>query len=328
MNELISIIVPVYNVEKYLDQCIESLVKQDYSNVEILLINDGSTDKSGEICENWKVKDNRIITIHLKNSGVSIARNIGIENSKGKYIYFIDSDDWLEYDTLSLLLKNLSIYNADLSSCGIKKDYNNKKIVLNKDKKTIIVSQKRMFHEILCNESIYGYVYNKLFKAELVKGIIFDKDLYIQEDMDFTMEYLKKCKKCVYTEAEYYHYRQRIESVTGEIGYSYKKLSIVKVYEKAISLYEKYCPESLYIVQRNYLKININIIGRIKIAKYKNKKIQDQLKSNIDKYYWKVLKEKKNSLGMKINIFLSYYFPGVMLKLKQKIIKIKEEKLG
>lgn len=328
MNELISIIVPVYNVEKYLDQCIESLVKQDYSNVEILLINDGSTDKSGEICENWKVKDNRIITIHLKNSGVSIARNIGIENSKGKYIYFIDSDDWLEYDTLSLLLKNLSIYNADLSSCGIKKDYNNKKIVLNKDKKTIIVSQKRMFHEILCNESIYGYVCNKLFKAELVKGIIFDKDLYIQEDMDFTMEYLKKCKKCVYTEAEYYHYRQRIESVTGEIGYSYKKLSIVKVYEKAISLYEKYCPESLYIVQRNYLKININIIGRIKIAKYKNKKIQDQLKSNIDKYYWKVLKEKKNSLGMKINIFLSYYFPGVMLKLKQKIIKIKEEKLG
>lgn len=163
----------------------------------------------------------------------------------------------------------------------------------------MVVSQREMFHEVLCNEYVYGYVCNKLFKAELVKGITFDKELYIQEDMDFTMEYLKKCKKCVYTEAEYYHYRQRIESVTGEIEYSYKKLSMVKVYEKAISIYKKYCPEDLYIVQRNYLKININIVGRMKIAKYKNKKIEYQLKDNIDKYYWKVLKEKKIRLELK-----------------------------
>lgn len=327
MNNLISIIVPIYNVEKYLDQCIESLVKQDYENIEIILINDGSIDSSGKICEKWKLKDKRISVIHLKNSGVSIARNIGIKKARGKYIYFIDGDDWLEHDALSLLLKNLYMYNADLSSCGMKKDYGNKLITLNKVKKSIVVSQREMYHEILCNEYVYGYVWNKLFKVELVKGIIFDKDLYIQEDMDFTIEYLKKCKMCVYTESEYYHYRQRIDSVTGEIKYSYKKLSIIKVYEKAIFIYEKYCPEDLYIVQRNYLKININILGRIKISDYRNKEIEKQLKNNIEKYYSKVLKEPKNSIGTKINIFISYYFPGIMLKLKQKIIKIKEERL-
>ena len=320
MNELISVIVPVYNVEQYLHQCIESLVKQMYRHIEIILIDDGSTDNSGVLCDRWESIDDRIKVIHTENHGLSAARNVGIKNAKGYYIYFIDSDDWAEPDILDTLIFNINLHDADLSSCGMKKDYGDKKDNLQKCQDCVCVSQKQMFHEILCNEYVYGYVCNKLFKKELVDGLLFNEQLFSQEDMDFTMQYLKKCKKCVYTEGEYYHYRQRIESMTGEIGYSPRKLSIAKVYERAISIYETYCPEDVYIVERNYLKININIIGRMKISNYQNMEIEKWLNNNINLYYKKVLREKNNSVGIKANVFMSYHFPGVMLKLKQRLI--------
>lgn len=320
MNELISVIVPVYNVEQYLNQCVESLVHQDYRNIEIILIDDGSTDKSGEFCEKWSLKDARVKVVHTENHGLSAARNVGINRTNGKYIYFIDSDDWAEKDLLSTLLSNIQACDADLSSCGIKKDYGDKELNLNKKQECVRVTQKQMFHEILCNESVQGYVCNKLFKRELVKGLFFDENLFSQEDMDFTMRYLEKCKTCVYTMSEYYHYRQRMGSMTGESGYSPRKLSIAKVYEQAISIYEIYCPEDIYIVERNFLKININIIGRMRVSNYQNIEIEKWLNDNINLYYKKVLKEKKNSIGIKANILMSYYFPGIMLRLKQRLI--------
>lgn len=320
MTELISVIVPVYNVEQYLDQCIESLVMQDYKDIEIILIDDGSTDGSSILCEEWSFKDERIKVIHTENHGLSAARNVGIRNANGTFIYFIDSDDWVEYNILSTLLHNICTYDADLSSCGMIKDYGDKFLKLNKNQECVSVSQRQMFHEILCNEYVYGYVWNKLFKAELVKGIFFDENLLSQEDMDFTMLYLKKCKTCVYTEDEYYHYRQRVGSMTMEIGYSPRKLSIAKVYKRAIAIYEIFCPEDVYIVERNYLKVNINIVGRMRVSDYRNKEIEKWLKGNISRYYKKVLKEKKNSRGIKVNILLSYYFPGTMLKLKQRLM--------
>lgn len=320
MSDLVSVIVPVYNVEEYINQCVESLVKQSYQNIEIILIDDGSTDDSGILCENWSAKDNRIKVIHTANRGLSAARNVGIKKAGGYYLYFIDSDDWVEYDLIKTLYDNMCVCAADLSSCGMIKDYGDRRFELRKDKECVEVTQRQMFHEILCNEYVYGYVCNKLFKAKLVNGLWFDEKLFSQEDMDFTMRYLKRCKKCVYTESEYYHYRQRATSMTAEIGYSPRKLSITKVYRRAIPIYEEYCPMDTYIVERNYLKININIIGRMKASNYKNGEIEKELKNNIRHYYKKVLREKKNSIGVKGNIMISYYFPGTMLKLKQKMI--------
>lgn len=326
MNELISVIVPVYNVEQYLNQCVESLVKQVYKNIEIILVDDGSTDNSGVLCDKWVANENRIRVIHTENHGLSAARNVGIKNAKGTYISFVDSDDWVEIDFLETLVQNIQIYDADISSCGMKKDYGNTKFDFNKDKESVCISQKQMFHEILCNEYVYGYVCNKLFRKELVDGNLFDENLFSQEDMDFTMRYLQKCKKCAYTESEYYHYRQRGGSMTGEIGYNPRKLSIAEVYERALLIYATYCPEDMYIVERNYLKININIIGRMKISKYQNKEIRKRLLSNINQYYKKVLKDKRNSPQIKVNIFMSFHFPKTMLKLKQRILARKRNK--
>ena len=319
MKELISVIVPVYNVEKYLNQCIESLVKQTYQTIEIILVDDGSTDSSGELCKKWASKDTRIQVVHTENRGLSAARNVGIKKAKGEYLYFIDSDDWVECDILEILLKNMKAYSSDLSSCGMKKDYGDKELEMKQDGKCVKVTQKQMFHEMLCNEYVYGYVWNKLFKMALAEGLWFDEELFSQEDMDFTMRYLIRCKSGVYTESEYYHYRQRNTSMTGEVGYSPRKLSIAEVYKRAITIYSRYCLDDVYIVERNYLKVNINIIGRMRVSKYRNVQIEKNLRNSISQYYKKVLMEKKNSMGTKLNIIITYCFPGIMLKIKQKI---------
>ena len=116
---IVSVIVPVFNVEKYLDKCIESLIKQKLKDIEIILVDDGSTDLSGKICDEWKTKDSRIQVIHKKNGGLSDARNVGVELAKGKYIGFVDSDDYVSDDMFQILYQNIEKENADISICGM-----------------------------------------------------------------------------------------------------------------------------------------------------------------------------------------------------------------
>ena len=125
MKELISIIVPVYNVEQYLDDCLISIINQTYKNIEIILIDDGSTDKSGKICDEYAKKDSRIIVIHKENGGVSSARNAGLRIAKGAYIGFVDPDDWIAEDMYEVLYSNAKKYDADVSVCKYKIVKNN-----------------------------------------------------------------------------------------------------------------------------------------------------------------------------------------------------------
>ena len=123
MSKKISIIVPIYNVEQYLDKCVESLVNQTYKNLEIILVDDGTKDKSGEMADLWSIKDDRIKVIHKKNGGLSDARNAGIKIATGEYITFMDSDDYINYRMYEILMNNLEKYNADISVCAVKKVY-------------------------------------------------------------------------------------------------------------------------------------------------------------------------------------------------------------
>lgn len=116
---MISIIIPVYNVKLYLDNCIQSVIQQSYTDFECILVDDGSTDGSSEICDQWAEKDNRIIIVHQPNGGVSSARNKGLEQAKGEYICFIDSDDWVDVDYLSAMINNLKEKETDLIICGL-----------------------------------------------------------------------------------------------------------------------------------------------------------------------------------------------------------------
>lgn len=169
MEELISVIVPVYNVEKYIDKCINSIINQTYKNLEIILVDDGSPDNCGNICDEYSKKDNRIIVIHKENGGVSSARNIGIKNAKGKWITFVDSDDWIENDYVEKLSK-IGIQNkAEVVLCGYNRIYNNDKQPINAIGEIKDYNSYEYLIKTLNPQTGFGFCHMKLIKKEIIE---------------------------------------------------------------------------------------------------------------------------------------------------------------
>lgn len=198
MNPLISIIVPVYNSEKTLDRCINSILKQTFHNWELLLINDGSTDRSREICDESAAKDQRIKVFHKTNGGVSSARNVGLDNAKGEWLTFCDSDDEILNNTFALYDRIIKEHNEiDLISCGyiiyyksgLKKSVSCEKDIISKDKEANLLN---------CEESCYyGFLWDKCFRTSIAKKYRFDETISYCEDHLYTYQYLLQCQ-CVY----------------------------------------------------------------------------------------------------------------------------------
>lgn len=211
-NFVISIIVPVYNVKNYLDECIKSIINQTHSKLEIIIIDDGSTDGSAYICDSWKRMDNRICVIHTENRGVSHARNIGLENAHGDYVGFVDPDDWIEKDTYEYLLNKILECKADVAGGGYIREYvDGGKICLRK-KPCEIYTRDAILTEIFSrgNQRILGWeIWDKLFKRELLNNIRFDEEVDAAEDMLFLWQAMKTNIKFVYIPLFKYHYRMR-----------------------------------------------------------------------------------------------------------------------
>ena len=324
--DLVSVIVPVYKVEGFLKQCVDSLINQTYHNIEIILVDDGSPDNCPELCDEYAKKDNRIRVIHRENGGLSAARNSGINIANGEYICFVDSDDWIDLDMIELLYNAISANNADYAVCGMKDEFDYK------------VSQKRT-GEILCktadknkalelillDECFYGYAWNKLYRRAKFEDLHFDEKLLSCEDLDFTVKYAEKCESVVYTAEKMYHYRHHGLSMTGDMNYSVRKLSVLDAYEKITPIYEKHRADLLPIIERNYLKIAINILGRMKASKVDDGEVLKRIKGIIKKYYPKVM---KSPIGIKtkLNIFISKNFPALILRIKQRLLKFMQRK--
>ena len=235
-KDLISIVVPVYNVEKYIPRCIESILNQTYKNWEVIFINDGSKDNSLEVLKNYQKKDNRIKIIDKKNEGSGVARNIGIEKSEGKYLAFLDSDDWYEKDFLEKLYNNLKENNSDVSMCNPRMTYDDRQ----KNKNINIYHFDRI--ELNKNpEKILGIlampvIWNKLYKKEVVvsNGIRFPNYSF-SEDVEFLYKVFLYVSKVSKVEEYLYNYYQRDNSETKKI----KRESIEQVY-KVIENIESY----------------------------------------------------------------------------------------
>lgn len=201
----ISIVVPIYNCEATLKKCVESILCQTFEDFELILIDDGSQDKSFEICRMYAKKDSRIKCFYKKNSGVSETRNLGIELAVGKYITFVDADDYLEKSHLVELLCTIS--NADISAVGLYnvKNGRTKKNVLNQD---FAWNQSEFFFHIVSDNCVGGYLWNKLLKTDIVKNnkLSLKKEIKVSEDMLFLCEYLQFCRNGRYScKASYYY---------------------------------------------------------------------------------------------------------------------------
>ena len=218
----ISLIIPVYNVEKYLKKCIDSVLKQTYKNLEILLIDDGSTDDSLKICNSYALKDSRIKVYHKDNEGLSATRNLGIKLSTGKYLAFIDSDDVLTEDYCETLFKAIKHSNSDVASVslvmtranGYKIEINNEQEPLNHDESTKVYTSKSMLKEVLLRKSFKNYICTKLYRRELFNSCQF-KEKICYEDVLFTYEMTKHINKIAYVDKVCYNYLKRKNSITA-----------------------------------------------------------------------------------------------------------------
>ena len=205
---LISIIIPIYNSEVYLRKCLDSVLNQTFQDYELILINDGSTDNSGYICDEYKNKDTRIEVIHKKNEGVSIARNFGIKNAKGMYLTFIDSDDWVDNEYLSSFINFLNSCKSDLIIGGIVKDSAN--ISNNLYVVTEMYFKKTEYSLLFDKFNLYknGYTVAKLYKTELVKdhNIFFNSNICNTEDLLFMLEFIYYSNSVQFVPHYHYHY--------------------------------------------------------------------------------------------------------------------------
>ena len=227
-NVLISVIVPIYNSEKYLEQCIESIINQKYSNLEIILVNDGSVDGSLKICEKYAKKDNRIKVIDKKNEGVSVARNVGMEVSSGQWISFIDSDDWIDPDMFKKILAKSKDDDFDVIMCNCYINKNNNEhnnqslssedLIFNKE--DIHILQRKFLWRGIKEYRPYvwglGAPWCKLYSSKLIKenNIRFVPGLTRNEDGLFNLYILEYSKKICYLPDCYYHYRVLSESLS------------------------------------------------------------------------------------------------------------------
>lgn len=218
-NELISIIVPVYNVEKYIDRCIRSIVTQTYSNLEILLVDDGTTDNSGYLCDVWEQKDNRIRVIHKENSGLSDARNVGIANSNGLYLAFVDSDDYIHPTMIERLYQASRENDAEISLCNWSRVDEQCQNIDDKDSpiKDELLSGKDLIAKLF--ESKYEYyvvVWNKLYRRCLFDDVKFIKGRTVEDEF-IAHRLFGQCNTIVSIRDELYYYLQRSDSIMSSI---------------------------------------------------------------------------------------------------------------
>lgn len=215
-KDLISVIVPVYKVEKYLEKCIESVLKQTYTNLQIILVDDGSPDNCGKICDEYAKKDSRIEVIHKANGGLSDARNVGISKAKGRYIGFVDSDDYIKEDMYEILLNLIKKYDADVSICNLYDVIDGNECIRNKENGIREYSRLDILKEVLLDKNIQSYAWNKLYEKEL-----FDEIKYPigkkYEDIGTTFYLFEKCNKIVVTSEPEYYYLKRADSLVNNV---------------------------------------------------------------------------------------------------------------
>ena len=299
-KELISVIVPVYNIDKYLVKCLDSIINQTYKNLEIIIINDGSTDNSRIICDEYKKKDSRITVIHKENEGLSAARNKGIEIAKGKLICFIDSDDYLESDMLEELKNNMDKYSSDISCCNfyyIKNNISTPRI--KKDANIEFVSSKKEKFINIQNEysPLTYYAWNKLYKKEIFNDIKFPEGR-LYEYTYILCDIFDKANKISFTLKPLYNYVYRSNSL-GNL-FNLKHFDKIGSFDKKIAFFNNKKYYDLEDEEKNKKACAIiNNLAKMKLNKIKDDEVYafyyKELKKTVKKIKWK-----KSNIKIKI----------------------------
>lgn len=279
-QEILSVIVPIYNVEKYVVKCIKSIIDQTYTNLQVILVDDGSTDKSGIICDKLSRMDNRIQVVHKKNGGLSSARNCGIDFARGKYICFIDSDDWIDINMFKNLINCMEANNADIVVCNYLETDNENYNYKNSEKYKVceftnIEAMNCLYEKDYSRQMVV--VWNKIYKRDLFNEVRFPNGkIHEDEFVNYRLYYYSN--KVVYMSSVYYYYRINMNSIThckynvnrlhaleamDERLQFAQKINNIKFYNNTLKAYCYICINSL-INCKKYLKENKLLINSVK----------------------------------------------------------------
>ncbi len=303
MKPLISVIVPVYKVEKYLHNCVDSILNQSYKNIEIILIDDGSSDGCPSICDEYVKKDNRVVVIHKKNGGLSDARNAGINVAKGKYITFVDSDDTVREDYIKQLYETVEENSADIAICGHTAIYGNNNIEYSSNNRGLL-TQKEALERILYHKDFNSSSWAKMYERSLFRDICFPKGENY-EDTSTTYKLFLRSKRIGYNLKSQYNYIIRNDSIMTH-SFDEKDLLLIESWKKMAScIVEKY-PDLKNGAIRGVAYARFCILRKAINATERSKALEKNLKKEILKDKKTLLFDKNCPKRDKIAILLLY----------------------
>lgn len=326
MNEpLVSIIIPVYNTEKYLQNCLKSVDEQTYKNIEVILVDDGSVDTSGMICDNFCDKKDNWTVIHQKNRGLSAARNSGLKKAHGDYIDFVDSDDTIKKDHVKILIELILKTNSDIAICSHEEIYDKKKRNFGSQYTEKIYSSGNCLADMLGEKGFMVSAWGKLYHKKVFRGIKFPEGK-LHEDLATTYKTIMKADKIVYTPKPLYCYYQRKGSIVNS-GFNKKKMNIIDQTDDMCSdIMEKYpnlnniCRNRKIHARFSVLRLMLDDSNLLEEEKKEKRKIINFLKS--ENYYIKHSKtiDKRTKIAAK-SLMISENVFKLSWKIYEKLFK-------
>lgn len=293
----ISVIVPVYESEKYLDRCVQSILNQTYQDFELILVDDGSPDNSPLLCDKWAENDSRVYVIHKENGGASSARNAGLKIAKGRWIAFADSDDWLDRTALKTLYDLANQYNVPMAIGGMRvvRKYTDASIVMKQNAKVLSNADLMSRFFRLNGEPDTHSVCGAIIRRDILEDYSFIEGR-MNEDVETCYYLARKCEAAVYTDAPLYNYFKNIEGVTNS-GFSKKKLDLLDIWDIVQKQVEQFTPEYSYACEMNCKRARFTLLTQMSLNGYDHddslmKKTKQQLKKEVRQSFWPLMKWK------------------------------------
>lgn len=293
----ISVIVPVYKAEQYLERCVKSILEQTYQNFELILVDDGSPDGSPILCDKWAEKDSRVHVIHKKNGGASSARNAGLKIAKGNWIAFADSDDWLDKAALKTLYDLAKKYNVPMAIGGMRvaQKYTDTQAIAKQD--AMVLSRTDLMSRFfrLNGEPDTHRVWGIIVQRNILDGYTFIEGK-MNEDVETCYYLARKCETAVYTDAPLYNYFKNIEGVTNS-RFNKKKLDLLDIWDIIQKQVEQFTPEYSYACEMNCKRARFTLLTQMNINGYdKNDHLmvetKKKLKKEVREAFWDLMKWK------------------------------------
>lgn len=324
-NHVITVIVPVFKVEKYFKKCIDSIVNQTYRNLEIILVDDGSPDHCPEMCDEYAQKDNRIKVIHKINGGLSDARNAGIKKACGEYIGFVDSDDWIDIEMYDVLLKNILENDSDISICQMVSVRENTRVKKNKRENTCLVYNKDQSIKLLIEDkALKSYSVNKLYKRNLFEKKKFPENR-LYEDRFIMHEVFYQAKKVVLSTYEGYYYFHRDDSISF-CAFNKKDLDLIDAQEKITEFCETNYPELVNVAHASKARMALYCLSNYLKSSFNDEHCEALLLSCINEYYDDYMKSNIPSKHQKIGAFFIHHHYALFKKCYLNYFKIRGNK--